>query len=97
MSSTNKTTNFALSQFAATDKPSWLTDYNADMLKLDTAVQTAITNAVNAQNAAYSKTESDAKYVEKSATAPQSTGLTAAQYDALYVDADGIVRVKASA
>lgn len=35
MASTNKTTNLKLSQFLGTDKPAWLTDYNADMQKID--------------------------------------------------------------
>ena len=35
MSSTNKTTNYELSQFIQTDKPAWLADYNADMAKID--------------------------------------------------------------
>lgn len=35
MASTNKTTNLDLSQFVGTDKPDWLTDYNADMGKID--------------------------------------------------------------
>lgn len=36
MASTNKTVTLELSQFIATDKPSWLTDYNGDMGKIDT-------------------------------------------------------------
>lgn len=36
MASTNKTVTLELSQFIATDKPSWLTDYNGDMEKIDT-------------------------------------------------------------
>ena len=36
MASTNKTTNYELSQFEGTDKPSWEADYNADMLSIDT-------------------------------------------------------------
>lgn len=40
MASTNKTPNLNLSQFASTDKPAWLTDYNADMSSIDTAVKT---------------------------------------------------------
>lgn len=36
MSSTNKTTYYNLSQFANTDKPSWLNDYNNDMTIIDT-------------------------------------------------------------
>lgn len=39
MASTNKTTNYELSQFIETDRPAWLTDYNSDMRKLDTALK----------------------------------------------------------
>lgn len=35
MSSTNKTTNYELSQFLGSDKPAWLQDYNSDMGKID--------------------------------------------------------------
>ena len=35
MASTNKTTNYELSQFLGTDKPAWLSDYNSDMGKID--------------------------------------------------------------
>lgn len=35
MASTTKTTNLELSQFVGTDKPTWLTDYNGDMHKID--------------------------------------------------------------
>lgn len=35
MSSTNKTTNYNLSQFVGTDKPAWLSDYNGDMSAID--------------------------------------------------------------
>ncbi len=40
MSSTNKTSNLELSQFIGSDSPKWLTDYNADMEKIDTGYQT---------------------------------------------------------
>lgn len=40
MSSTNKTTNLELSQFIGSDSPKWLSDYNADMGKIDTGYQT---------------------------------------------------------
>lgn len=39
MSSTNKTTNYELSQFIGTDKPAWLSDYNQDMSKIDTQMK----------------------------------------------------------
>lgn len=41
MASTNKTTNLDLSLFVDTDKPDWLTDYNADMGKIDAWTATA--------------------------------------------------------
>lgn len=39
MASTNKTTNYELSQFLGTDKPAWLADYNQDMAKIDTQMK----------------------------------------------------------
>ena len=38
MSSTNKTATIELSQYIGTDKPTYLTDYNGDMLKIDNAI-----------------------------------------------------------
>lgn len=35
MASTNKTTNYELSQYIGTDKPTYLGDYNGDMSKID--------------------------------------------------------------
>lgn len=57
MASTNKTSNLQLSQFIATDTPTWLVDYNGDMEKIDAGVarveelaETASTQAVGAAN-----------------------------------------------
>lgn len=52
MGSTNKTTNYELSQFIGTDKPAWLQDYNGDMQKIDTGIHNAKTAADNAALAA---------------------------------------------
>ena len=52
MASTNKTPNIQLSQFIGTDKPSWLSDYNSDMLKIDTAVASSDTGVSEAKAAA---------------------------------------------
>lgn len=63
MSSTNKTTNYELSQFVGSDKPAWLADYNNDMSKIDTGMKgnadaasvadgKAVTNATNIGNLA---------------------------------------------
>lgn len=35
MTATNHTGNYNLSQFAGTDRPTWLGDYNGDMMKID--------------------------------------------------------------
>lgn len=46
MAHLNETENYHLSQFLATDKPAWLTDYNTDMEKIDGAlgdIQTQVT------------------------------------------------------
>ena len=52
MSSTNKTTNYDLSQFVGSDKPAWLSDYNQDMSKIDTAVKSASDTATGADGKA---------------------------------------------
>jgi len=52
MASTNKTTNYELSQFLGTDKPAWLTDYNTDMSKIDSGIHTAQTTATGADGKA---------------------------------------------
>lgn len=58
MSSTNKTSNYELSQFVGSDKPAWLADYNQDMGKIDagmhtnaTAIETANGNITTNTNA----------------------------------------------
>ena len=57
MASTNKTSNLELSQFIATDTPTWLVDYNGDMEKIDAGVgrvkelaETASTQAVGVES-----------------------------------------------
>ena len=52
MAHTNHTTNYELSQFLGSDKPSWLNDYNGDMAKIDTAVKNAADVASTAASTA---------------------------------------------
>lgn len=74
MSSTNKTTNYELSQYVGSDKPTYLGDYNSDMAKIDAQMKrnadgittvdakatTAGTNASTAlTNAATAQTSAD--------------------------------------
>lgn len=119
MAHTNETTNYGLSQFVGTDRPSWLDDYNADMGKIDTAIKTASQSTTDAytkteadakfetktdattkldnkadKSSVYTKTEADGRFAPKTDTAPATTGLTAAEYNRLYVDANGILRCK---
>ena len=52
MSSTNKTPNYDLSQYVGTDKPTYLGDYNGDMLKIDTQMKENADAATNAESSA---------------------------------------------
>lgn len=52
MASTNKTTHYDLSQYVGSDKPTYLGDYNTDMSKIDTAINSAQTKADSADVAA---------------------------------------------
>lgn len=52
MSSTNKTPNYKLSQYVGTDKPTYLGDYNGDMLKIDNQLKKNADSASNAESAA---------------------------------------------
>lgn len=88
MASTNKTTNYELSQFIGTDKPAWLTDYNGDMAKIDRAIKdasddasTAQTTAETAQSTAEtaSSSASDAISQAQTASTDASTALSTAQ------------------
>lgn len=69
MSSTNKTTNYELSQYVGSDKPTYLGDYNSDMLKIDTQMKANATAVVNAQSTATTASET--------ATTANSTANTA--------------------
>ena len=58
MSSTNKTPNYDLSQYVGTDKPTYLGDYNGDMLKIDEQMKAnndAATGAVASAGEAVAK------------------------------------------
>lgn len=59
MASTNKTSNYNLSQFVGTDKPAWLLDYNQDMSKIDAGIK----NASDAADVADGKADSNANNI----------------------------------
>lgn len=54
MSSTNKTSNYELSQFLGTDKPAWLADYNTDMSKIDAQMKLNADGVTSASGSATS-------------------------------------------
>lgn len=100
MTSTNKTTNYTLSQFEAGDRPSFLHDYNSDMAKIDAQMKrNADAAAAGSHVDAYTKAQSDARYAPKTATPPADTalGVTAGDFDRLYIDSNYIVRFKPKA
>ena len=79
MASTNKTTNYELSQYVGSDKPTYLGDYNSDMLKIDaqmklnaTAASTADSKAVTAGNNAATALENAATADGKAVTAGET-------------------------
>ena len=66
MSSTNKTTNYNLSQFIGSDKPAWLVDYNGDMSAIDTQMKAnadAVASAQTTANTANSKADTNASAI----------------------------------
>ena len=133
MTATNHTANYNLSQFAGTDRPTWLGDYNGDMEKIDAQLKKnadAIASAegglktvshtadltgngtsdspLGVASTIAKKTDIPdmtgfattsaltsglAGKVDKTASQPGTLGLTAAELDSMYKDANGIVRV----
>lgn len=98
MASTNKTANYSLSKFEKGDRPSFLQDYNSDMAKIDAQLKRnadAAASAAAGRVDAYSKTQSDARYAPKEATPPTggTLGITAGDFDRLFIDSDNIVRL----
>lgn len=86
MASTNKTVTLGLSQFIATDKASWQTDYNSDMEKIDNfaagvdgKVSQAVSDATSAKASAQTastaaqQAQTAAQQAQNTATAAQST------------------------
>lgn len=134
MTATNKTTNYKLSQFVGTDRPTWLGDYNSDMSKIDRQLKqnaddiasasadglTSVSHSTDLTGNGTSGsplgvadtiarktdipdvsrfattsalTSGLADKVDKTASQPETLGLTATELDSMYKDANGIVRV----
>lgn len=134
MTATNTTTNYELSQFVGSDRPTWLGDYNSDMSKIDRqlkqnaddiasatagglisvhhtadltgngtsgsplGVASTIAKKTDIPDVSGFATTSAltsglAGKVDKTASQPDTLGLTATELDSMYKDANGIVRV----
>ena len=80
MASTNHTTNYNLSQFIGTDKPTWLGDYNGDMGKIDAQMKTNADNIATAITASENATTTanSAVSTANSASATASSASTTA-------------------
>lgn len=134
MTAAKHTANYGLSQFAGTDRPTWLGDYNSDMSKIDAQIKqnaddiasaaaggltsvshtadltgngtsgsplgvaTTIAKKTDIPDVSKFATTSAltsglAGKVDKTASQPDTLGLTASELDSMYKDANGIVRV----
>lgn len=76
MASTNKTTNYDLSQYIGTDKPTYLSDYNGDMYKIDAQMKTNADNIATAISSASTAT-STANSANSTAQSALNTAETA--------------------
>lgn len=91
MSSTNKTTNYNLSQFVGTDVPSYLGDYNGDMSKIDKAIgdvansQGSVEQSVTGLTA---EVQGLSTQVSGVSTSVQQVQTSVAQIDTAYKQAD---------
>ena len=83
MASTNKTTNYELSQYVGTDKPTYLSDYNGDMYKIDAQMKTNADNISTAMSSISTVTStantalSTAQSAESTANSASSTASSA--------------------
>ena len=90
MSSTNKTTNYQLSQYIGTDKPTYLGDYNGDMNKIDAAIKAA-------KDAGSTATSTASSAESKAEAAQRTAGEASASADAAQKTADSAKEIAQSA
>lgn len=83
MASTNKTTNYDLSQYIGTDKPTYLSDYNGDMYKIDAQMKqnaddiATATSAISSATSTATTALSTAQSAESTANSASSTATSA--------------------
>ena len=82
MASTNHTTNYNLSQYIGSDKPTYLQDYNGDMQKIDAQMKTNADNvatAISGVESATSTANSAVSTANSAQTTANSASTTATQ------------------
>ena len=82
MASTNKTTNYDLSQYIGSDKPTYLSDYNSDMYKIDAQMKVNADNvatAISSASTATSTANSANSTAQSALSTAQSASSTASQ------------------
>lgn len=82
MASTNKTTNYDLSQYIGSDKPTYLSDYNGDMQKIDAQMKVNADNvatAISSASTATSTANTANSTAQSALSTAQSANTTAGQ------------------
>lgn len=97
MASTNKTTNYDLSQYVGSDKPSYLNDYNQDMNKIDLGIHAAKSEADTNATAIGDLTTLTTTAKSDLVSAINEVGSTASTANATAVQADGKATTNAGA
>ena len=72
MASTNKTQNYELSQYIGSDKPTYLGDYNTDMLKIDTQMKRNANDVASVGSTATTASETANTALENASNAQTS-------------------------
>ena len=100
MSSTNKTTNYNLSQFVGTDVPSYLGDYNSDMSKIDKAIGDVANSQGSVEQSVVGLTaevQGLSTQVDGVSTSVQQVQTSIAQIDTAYKQADAALNQRITA
>lgn len=97
MSSTKKTTNYQLSQYIGTDKPTYLGDYNSDMSKIDTAIKQVDDKATTASSTAGTASSDATQALQKANEASEKADTAQETAEAAQTSASGALSTATAA
>lgn len=97
MSSTNKTTNYNLSQYIGTDKPTYLGDYNSDMSKIDEGIKQAADEATTASSKAGTASSNASLALQKASEASEKADTAQETAEAAQTSASGALSTATAA